>query len=46
MAFAINKNVHVKQHSDLKKYWVGSLRGAVFSDQLPEGFDLTHAKTT
>ena len=43
LAFAINKDVHVKQRSHLANYRIGSLRGAVFSDQLTEGFDGIHA---
>lgn len=45
MVFAINKNVQVKQQADLKKYRIGSLRGAVFSDKLTEGLNVVFANS-
>lgn len=41
MAFGIKKHIHIQQKSDLWGYRLGSLRGAVFSDMLTEGMDVT-----
>jgi len=45
MAFVIRDDVIIKQQSDLSKYKIGSLRGAVFSDIITKGFDVSLANT-